>query len=117
MSLFLESAHDINVVKVVTATATSREEISSNSIDSAQGTASEAVTAVRDMESGAHIADTQDLIPHMTDYQQTQSTKPETIQNAGEIYWSGSNWHCRQCKLYGDKFYMEGHICKGYASE
>jgi hypothetical protein len=112
-----DSAHD---VKVVTATATSREEISSNSIDSAQGTASEAVTAVtavRDMESGAHIADTQGSIPHMTDYQQAQSTKPETIQNAGEIYWSGSNWHCRQCKLYGDKFYMEGHICKGYASE
>jgi hypothetical protein len=112
-----DSAHDVNIV---TATATSREEISSNSIDKVQGTTSvavTAVTAVTDMESRAHATDRQDLIPHMTDYQQAQSTKPETIQNAGEIYWSGANWHCRQCRLFGDKFYMEVHICKGYVSE
>jgi len=41
-------------------------------------------------------------------------TGSETIRKAGEIYWSGTNWYCKHCKLNGDKFYMEGHICKGY---
>jgi len=112
-----DNAYEPNDNDVMVATAANLQEISPNTVEEGRGTPSGAVTAVTDMESRAHATDGQDSIPHMTDYQLAQSTKPETIQNAGEIYWSGSNWHCRQCKLYGDKFYMEGHICKGYASE
>jgi len=115
-----DSASGINDNDIMVATAANLQEISPNTVEKGQGTlpgAVTAVTAVTDMESRAHATDRQDLIPHMTDYQQAQSTKPETIQNAGEIYWSGANWHCKQCRLFGDKFYMEVHICKGYVSE
>jgi hypothetical protein len=114
MSYDRDSANDVNVVK---ATATSQEEISSNTIDKVQGTTSKAVTTVTAVTVGEtrnNTIDTQASITPVTDHQQAQSTKSETIQNAGEIYWSGANWYCRHCKLYGDKFFMEGHICKGY---
>jgi len=95
-------------------TVANQEGISSDTAELGQGIVPGAVTAVTDMESEAHTIDTQISIPHVTDHQQAQSTKSETIQNAGEIYWSGTNWHCKQCKLYGDKFYMEIHVCKGH---
>ena len=98
-----------------TATATSQE-ANSDSIDKGQGIipgAVIAVIAVTSAESGINTIDTQTL-PPTTDQQQAQSTEPETIQNAGEIYWSGTNWYCRHCKLHGDKFDMEVHICKRY---
>jgi hypothetical protein len=42
-----------------------------------------------------------------------KQTGSETIRNTGEIYWPGSNWYCKHCKLHDDRFYMEGHITKG----
>ena len=111
------SAHGVNDDNVMVVTAANLQEISPLTVEEGQGTipgAVTAVTAVTDMESGTHTIDTQDSIPHMTDHQQAQSTKPETIQNAGEIYWSGTNWYCKHCKLFGDKFDMEVHMCKGY---
>ena len=91
-----------------------QQEISSNTLECRQGTIPEAVTAVTAItlaEMGNNTADTQVSIPPTTALQQTRS---ETIQNAGDIYMSDANWYCRHCKLSGDKFYMEVHICKGY---
>jgi hypothetical protein len=113
-----DSAYDIENNNDKLLTAANLHEISPITVEEGQGTvpgAVTAVTAVTDMESGAHTTDTQDSITHMTD-QQTQLIKPDRIQNVGEIYWSGTNWYCRHCKLHGDKFFMEGHICKGYLS-
>jgi hypothetical protein len=95
-------------------TATNQEEISSNIVDKGQGAipgAVTAITAVTYAESENNITDTQTSFPPTTALQQTRS---ETKQNAGNIYMSGANWYCRRCKLSGDKFYMEVHICKGY---
>ena len=110
----LGNADNINDSNVIVTTATNQREISSNNVDKGQGTIPEAVTAVTAVtsaESGNNTTDTQVSITPTTALQQTTS---ETIQNAGDIYWSGANWYCRRCNLYGDKFYMEVHICKGY---
>jgi hypothetical protein len=109
-----DSASGISDNNVIVATAINQLEISSNIAEKGQDTipgAVTAVTAVTCAESGDNTTNTQVSIPPMTDLQQTTS---ETIQNAGDIYWSGANWYCRHCKLSGDKFYMEVHICKGY---
>ena len=111
------SASGISNNNPIAMTAANQEGISSDTAEQGQGTvpgAVTAITAVTGLESGAHTTDTQISIPHVTDHQQAQSTKSETIQNAGEIYWSGTNWYCRQCKLFGDKFDMEIHVCKGH---
>ena len=108
------SANDINDNNPMVVTATNQQEISSNIIEKGQGTipgAVTAVTAVTSTESGNNTIDTQVSIPPTTDLRQTRS---ETMQNAGDIYMSGANWYCRHCKLSGDKFYMQVHICKGY---
>lgn len=100
---------------VIIATATNKQEISSNIVEEGQGAIAGAVTAVTSVESGNNTTDTQVSLPPTTmTAKQTQPIKSETIHTAGEIYRSGANWYCRQCKLYGDKFYMEVHICKGY---
>jgi hypothetical protein len=95
------------------ATAANLQEISPNTEEEGRGAPSEAVTAVTavTLDTRNNPIDMQASIPTTGDIQ----PRSETIRNAGEIYWSGTNWYCRQCKLNGDKFYMEGHICKGYA--
>ena len=95
-------------------TAINQEEISSNTIEKGQGTVPEAVTAVTAVTyavSENNTIDTQAPLPPTTALRQTRS---ETMQNGGDIYMSGANWYCRHCKLSGDKFYMQVHICKGY---
>jgi hypothetical protein len=37
-------------------------------------------------------------------------------RNASNFYWSGSKYYCRDCKISGDKFYLQEHHCKGSAS-
>lgn len=103
------TANDINDNNVIVATATRQLKISSNIIDKMQDTTSRTVTAVISGESGNNTTDTQVSIP-TTSLQQTRS---ETKQNTGEIYMSGTNWYCRHCKISGEKFFMEVHICKG----
>lgn len=43
----------------------------------------------------------------------TQAT--QATQLTHDLYWlSGSGkWHCRNCKVSGDKFYMEDTNCRG----
>ena len=109
-----DSAHAINDNNIMVVTAKNQQEIGPNIIKEGQGTtpgAVTAVTAVTTVESGTNTIDTQISLPPTTALQQTRS---ETIQNAGDIYMSGANWYCRHCKLSGDKFYMQVHICKGY---
>lgn len=108
------SASDIIDNGAVVVTTSNQQQIRSNTIDKGQGAipgAVTAVTAVTSAESGNNTTDTQVSPPPTTALQQTRS---ETKQNAGNVYMSGANWYCRQCKLFGDKFYMEVHICKGY---
>ncbi len=95
-------------------TAKNQQEIGPNIIEEGQGTtpgAVTAVTAVTSTVSENNTIDTQVSNLPTTDLRQTRS---ETKQNAGDIYMSGANWYCRHCKLSGDKFYMQVHICKGY---
>jgi hypothetical protein len=109
------SAHDVSDINVIVVAASNQQDISPNIINKVQGTtpgvtAVTAVTSVTCAESGNNTMDTQ-VFPPTTALQQTK-------QNAGDIYWSGVNWHCRHhcrhCKISGDKFYMQVHICKGY---
>jgi hypothetical protein len=106
-TLFCDSNDDNAMV----ITPSNQAEINTNIIEEGQGTTSGAVTAVTLGETGNNPIDKQVSVPTTTELQQTRS---ETIRNAGQIYWSGTNWYCRHCKLYGDKFYMEDHTCKGY---
>ncbi len=102
------------IIIIMVVTATNQQEISSNTIEEGQGTIPGAVTAVTAVTSAVsenNTIDTQVSLPPTTALQQTRS---ETKQNAGDIYMSGANWYCRHCKLSGDKFYMQVHICKGY---
>ena len=95
-------------------TTSNQAETNSNVIDIGQGItpgAVTAVTAVTSADSENNIIGTQISPPPRTALQQTRS---ETMQNGGDIYMSGANWNCRHCKLSGDKFYMQVHICKGY---
>jgi hypothetical protein len=103
------SAHDVSDINVIVVAASNQQDISPNIINKVQGTPG-AVTAVTCAESGNNTIDTQ-VFPPTTALQQT---KPETKQNAGDIYWSDAKWHCRHCKISGDKFYTQVHICKGY---
>jgi hypothetical protein len=112
--LYRDTAIDIYDNNAIVIAASNQSEINTNTIECGQGTTPEAFTAFTAFtveETGNDSVDTPISLPSTKALPQTGS---ETIRNAGEIYWSGSNWHCRQCKLYGDKFYMEGHICKGY---
>jgi hypothetical protein len=97
------------------ATAANLQEINPNPVEKGQGAPSEAVIAVTavTLETGNNPINKQVSISTTTDIQPSA----ETIRNAGEIYWSGTNWYCKHCKLYGDRFFMEGHICKGYISK
>lgn len=109
------SASGISDNNPIVMTAPNQEGISSDTAEQVQGTfpgAITAVTAVTSVEPGNSILDTQvSNLPITTPLQQSNS---ETKQNAGDIYWSGANWYCRHCKLSGDKFDMEDHICKGH---
>jgi len=108
------SAHDVSEINVIVVAASNQQDISPNIINKVQGTtpgAITAVTAVTCAESGNNNTDTHVSTPPTIYLQQTRS---ETIQYAGDIYMSGANWHCRHCKLSGDKSFMEDHICKGY---
>ena len=99
-------------------TATNQEEISSNTIEKGQGTVLGAVTAVTaTLESENNKDNTIDMqisLPPKITLQQPQPIDPKIKNNVGNIYRSGANWYCRHCKLSGDKFYMQVHICKGY---
>ena len=111
-----DSASGISDSNVIVATAINQLEISSDIKEEGQGTIPEAVTAVTAVTSAVsenNTIDTQVSNPPTTALQQTRS---ETKQNTGDIYMSGANWYCRHCKLSGDKFYMQVHICKGYIS-
>jgi hypothetical protein len=105
---------DINDENVIVATVIIQQGISSNIMRKVQGAtpgAITAITAVTSAESENNTAHTQVSPSPTTALQQTRS---ETKQNTGDIYMSGPNWYCKHCKLSGDKFYMEVHICKGY---
>ena len=95
-------------------TATNQEEISSNTVEKGQGTVPGAVTAPESENNKYNTIDMQISIHPKITLQQPQPIDPKIKNNAGDIYRSGANWYCRHCKLSGDKFYMEVHICKGY---
>ena len=105
---------DINDENVIVAIVLIQQGIISNIMRKGQGTIPGAVTAVTAVTSAVsenNTIDTQASLPPTTALQQTRS---EIKQNTGDIYMSGPNWYCRHCKLSGDKFYMQVHICKGY---
>jgi hypothetical protein len=107
-----DTAHDVNDNNSIVITASNQPESNTEIIEEGLCTTSGAiiaVTAVR-LETGNNPINKQVSIPITADIQPSS----ETSRNAGEIYWSGTNWYCRECKLYGDKFYMEVHVCKGY---
>ena len=108
-----DTATDIDDNNAIVITASNQSEINPNTIECGQGTTPEAFTAFTAFtveETGNDSVDTPISLPSTKALPQTGS---ETIRNAGEIYWSGANWYCKHCKLNGDKFYMEGHICRG----
>jgi len=102
-----DSAKDIIENDAIIVTASNQQEISTNIMDKVQDTTLEAVTSA---ETRDNTIDTQTSLPSRIALQQTRS---ETIQNAGEIYRSDANWYCRHCKLSGDRFYIDVHVCKG----
>jgi hypothetical protein len=102
-----DSAKDIIENDAIIVTASNQPEINTNIMNKVQDTTLEAVTSA---ETRDNTIDTQTSLPSGIALQQTRS---ETIQNAGEIYRSGANWYCRHCKLSGDRFYIEVHVCKG----
>jgi hypothetical protein len=103
-----DSASNINNNDAISITP-NQSEIKSNIIEEGQGATSRAVTAVTAVTSTMSGNDTMDMQISRppTDLQQTTL---EIIQNAGEIYWSNTNWHCRHCKLHGDRFYGSPYL-------
>ena len=90
-------------------------------MDKRQGTIPGAVTAVTAVTAPLESENNKDStfemqisLPPKITLQEPEAIDPKIKNNAGDIYRTGANWHCRHCKLSGDKFYMEVHICKGY---